>query len=642
MCGICGVYSTKSTPDRDRLLKMREIMRHRGPDDCGIFVNEEIGLAMRRLSVIDLYTGQQPMSNEDDSIVIVLNGEIYNYIELRNNSLKNKHQFKTKSDTEVILHLYEDYGPDCVKYLNGMFAFALWDKRKKLLMIARDPFGIKPLYYKSDPGNREFIFASEIKSILTYQRSRATLNVTALYDYLTFQYVLGEKTLFEGISKLMPGHYMLLSEERPEGKNVKYWDVENSYDFNRSEDDFADELCSLLEDSVRIQLRSDVPLGAHLSGGVDTGALTSIASGLLDGNGKSASGFKTFTAGFKEGGIYDDREFAGITSSFCKSDHIVAYPTADDFEREFTRLMWFLDEPVAAPGLFPQYFVSKLAKENVTVVLGGQGSDEMLGGYTRYLILYLEQALKKSIAGSSNYDLHIPLKDLLPNLPQLNKYQPLMSYFFKEGLFGEPDERYFRLILRNERIPELLSPEIQEMAKGYNPFDTFREIFNAVPEFELLNKVLYYEMKAWLPALLQVEDRMSMAWSLESRVPFLDTRIAELAFSMPSNIKFKGGITKYILRKALKGKLPESILWRQDKLGFPVPLKQWFKKELKPFLKDKMLNNTALNRNIFRKESIESQLSENQESEFDRTLWGMLCMETWFSIFLDGDGSFFD
>jgi len=642
MCGICGVHSTKLPPDRDRLLKMRDIIQYRGPDDCGIFMEDEIGLAMRRLSVIDLDTGHQPMSNEDDSIVIVMNGEIYNYIELRENGLRDRHQFKTKSDTEVILHLYEDHGPDCVKYLNGMFAFALWDKRKKILMIARDPFGIKPLYYKFNSDSREFLFASEIKSILKYQQSRASLNVTSLYDYLTFQYVLGEKTLFEGVSKLMPGHYMIISENEPAGRITKYWDVECNYDFNRSEDDFADELCSLLEDSVRLQLRSDVPLGAHLSGGVDTGALTSIASGMMEENGNSSGRLKTFTAGFKEGGIYDDHEFAGITSSFCKSDHFIAYPTADDFEREFTRLMWFLDEPVAAPGLFPQYFVSKLAKENVTVVLGGQGSDEMLGGYTRYLILYLEQALKKSIAGSSNYDLHIPLADLLPNLPQLNKYQPLMSHYFKEGLFGEPDERYFRLILRNENISELLSPEIREMAKGYDPFDSFREIFNAKPEFELLNKVLYFEIKAWLPALLQVEDRMSMAWSLESRVPFLDTRIAELAFSMPSNIKFKGGITKYILRKALKGKLPESILWRQDKLGFPVPLKQWFKNDLNSFLKDKMLNSTALNRNIFRKEKIEAQLSGNQESEFDRTLWGMLCMETWFSIFMDGDGSFLD
>ena len=410
----------------------------------------------------------------------------------------------------------------------------------------------------------------------------------------------------------------------------QYWDVSANYDFARTEDEFAVELAYLLEDSVRLQLRSDVPLGAHLSGGIDTGTITSIASNILNNK------VTTFTAGFTEGGIYDDNDWAEITSGHCNTNHMVTYPTAQDFEQLFSQLIWHLDEPVAAPGIFPQYCVSGLAKKNVTVVLGGQGSDELLGGYTRYLIIYLEQALKQSIFNNNN-SLHMSLTDLLPNLSQLKTYQPLMTYYLNDNLFGNPDSRYFRLVLRNERISELVSPEINKMAGGYSTFDTFREIFNKVPDFELLNKILYYEMKAWLPALLQVEDRMSMAWSLESRVPFLDTRIAELAFSMPSSVKFKGGITKYILRKAVDGKLPKEILWRTDKLGFPVPLKKWFQSELKPFLEGSLLSKASLNRNIFRKDVVQSVMQQN--GEFDRVLWGLLCMESWFSVFLDGKGN---
>ncbi len=626
MCGICGIYSADSPPDKERLIDMRDSMTHRGPDDCGLFIQNDIGLAMRRLSVIDLETGKQPMTNEDDSLVLVFNGEIYNYVELRNNSLKNRHSFRTKSDTEVIVHLYEDYGADCVKHLNGMFAFAIWDKKRKSLFLARDPFGIKPLYYTFN--GSQFIFASEIKSILKYTQHSPDLDVTSLYDYLSLQYVLGEKTLFKGVSKLLPGHSLMLKNGHPYIQ--QYWDVSANYDFAKTEDEFAEELAYLLEDSIRIQLRSDVPLGAHLSGGIDTGAITSIASNILSNK------ITTFTAGFTEGGIYDDNDWAEITSGHCKTNHMVTYPTAQDFEQLFSQLIWHLDEPVAAPGIFPQYCVSGLAKKNVTVVLGGQGSDELLGGYTRYLIIYLEQALKQSIFNNNN-SLHMSLTDLLPNLSQLKTYQPLMSYYLKDNLFGSPDSRYFRLVLRNERISELVSPEINKMAGGYSTFDTFSEIFNKVSDFELLNKILYYEMKAWLPALLQVEDRMSMAWSLESRVPFLDTRIAELAFSMPSNVKFKGGITKYILRKAIDGKLPKEILWRTDKLGFPVPLKKWFQSELKPFLEGSLLSEASLNRNIFRKDVIQSVMQQN--GEFDRTLWGLLCMESWFSVFLDGKGN---
>jgi len=620
MCGICGVCLKEERVNREKLLKMRDIMTYRGPDDKGLFVDDNIGLGHRRLNIIDLKTGHQPMTNEDGSIIIVYNGEIYNYIELKENYLKDKHTFKTKSDTEVIIHLYEDYGYDCVNMLNGMFAFAILDKRKNLLFLARDPFGIKPLYYKFKDG--DFLFASEIKAILEYENTKAEPDYKSIYDYLTFQYVLGEKTFFKGIRKLQPGHYIVFSEDRLNIK--KYWDVLESYDFSKNEEEFADELYTLLKDSVRIQLRSDVPLGAHLSGGIDTGAAVCLASNISDNT------IKTFTAGFEEGGIYDDTYFAKITSQFAGTDHYEIFPDYNDFISIFDKLMWHLDEPVAAPGLFPQYCVSKLASEKVKVVLGGQGSDETIGGYTRYYIIYLEQAIKEAIYKTNS--LHIPLEDLIKNLYQLKKYKPLLSFYFKENLFGEPDERYFRLIDRLEHKDELLTGDFLSEVKGYSSFEEYRKIFNKY-DFELLNKILYYELMAWLPALLQVEDRMSMACSLESRVPFLDKRIAELAFKIPSNIKFKNGITKYILRKSLNGKIPDEILWRTDKLGFPVPLKEWFDSVLRKFINDKLLSEKSLNRGIFKPDKIKGMIEG--EKKFDRSLWGMLCIESWFENFVD-------
>ncbi|MCP4723486.1 MAG: asparagine synthase (glutamine-hydrolyzing), partial [bacterium] len=572
MCGICGVRLKSAAVDEGRLVRMRDLLTYRGPDDEGLFIEENIGFGHRRLNIIDLDTGHQPMMNHDESVIIIYNGEIYNYIELREDLIKDGRKFRTKSDTEVIIQLYEKYGFDCVDMLNGMFAFAIWNKNKKHLFIARDHFGIKPLYYKINNG--DFIFASEIKAILEYEGTKAEPDYTAIYDYLTFQYVLEDKTFFKGIHKLLPAHYMVITED--DVKIEKYWEIKNKYDFAKSEEDFAGELYDLLRDSVRIQLRSDVPLGAHLSGGVDTGAAVCLSSALLDNK------IKTFTAGFEEGGIYDDTHFARITSKYAGTEHFERFPDHNDFLDLFDKLIWHLDEPVAAPGLFPQYEVSKLASQNVKVVLGGQGSDETLGGYTRYFIIYLEQALKESISGSNT--LHIPLQDIIKNLNQLKNYNPLLSFYFKENLFGEPDSRYFRLINRLENKDELVTKDFLNDVGDYSSFKTFSNIFNRYDDFELLNKILYFEMTAWLPALLQVEDRMSMACSLESRVPFLDKRIVELAFSMPSNIKFKDGATKYILRKALDGKMPKEILWRTDKLGFPVPIKEWSDSVLRTYI----------------------------------------------------------
>lgn len=625
MCGICGIYNLDKAPvDKGTLLKMRDIMIHRGTDDEGVILCDgNLGLGHRRLSIIDISpAGHQPFSNEDNSLWLVFNGCIYNYRELRYElELIGRHRFKSNSDTEVIIHAYEEWKEECLNRFNGMFAFAIYDLKKKRLFLARDPFGIKPLYYTKF-GNT-FVFASEIKSILQYNKIKV-LNLEAVADYLTFQYVLGDKTFFQGIKKLLPGHFMSIGPSNLVIK--KYWDITFNTDLNKPLDRFKDELLSLLRDSVRLQINSDVPLGAYLSGGIDTASIVCLASDFIN------HPIKTFTAAFQEGGIYNDTAYGRITSTFANTQHFEIFPNHSDFEVYLPKIIWYLDEPVAAPGVFGHYMVAKLASQEIKVVLGGQGADEMMGGYTRYYLLYLERLLRKNIIGNSEH-LTLKIEDLLPNLSQLKNYRQLVSDFFQDGLFGPVDERYFKLIKRSENLNSILTDKYIERLNGYSPFRSFQEMFNKNDNIELLDRVLLYEMKVWLPALLQVEDRMSMAFSLESRAPFLDRRIADLLFSMPAHIKFNGGRIKYILREALKGIIPEEVRCRQDKIGFPVPISQWLNGALKDFSRSLLLSKRSINRGIFKPEAVKEAVNNN--SEFNRELWGLICLETWFRVMMD-------
>lgn len=606
---------------------MAESLRHRGPDDEGFHVDGNLGLGHKRLSINDLSpSARQPMGNEDNAYWIVCNGEIYNHLELRQWLIARGHRFRSHSDTEVILHLYEEEGPECVHRLNGMFAFAIWNVKDRSLFVARDRFGVKPFYYTSSNGC--FLFASEIKALLQSGLIQPRLNRAALMDYLTFQYCLNGKTLFQDIYKLLPGHTLLVRSDGSLSIS-KYWDLDFSIDSGRTEGYFEHQLLRLLEDSVRLQLRADVPVGAHLSGGLDSSTIVCLASSLLE------TPIKAFSGGFKDASKYDETPFARIVAQHAGAEYHEVFPAAEDFVNEMPRLIYYMDEPAAGPGLFPQYFVSQLASRHVKVVLGGQGGDEAFGGYTRYLIAYLEQCLKGSIKAVQDNSMYVvTFESIVPNLHQLMGYEPLLSYFWKDGLFESEDRRYYRLIDRSNSTRELINEEFLFTKEAYDPYEAYRELFYSADCRSLINRMTWFDMKTLLPALLQVEDRMSMAASLESRVPLLDHRIVELVASMPPMIKYKGGQSKHIFRLAVRHILPPEIFNRTDKMGFPVPLSEWFRQDpVRDFVREVLHGEGARSRGFIRTDRIEGLL--DAEQAYGRGIWGLLCLELWMKTFLD-------
>jgi len=607
---------------------MARTLEHRGPDDEGFLVDGSFGLGHRRLSIIDLSSaGHQPMTNEDERYWIVHNGEIYNYQELRQGLVQRGHKLQLYSDTEVILHLYEEEGPDCVRKLNGMFAFCIWDARERTLFAARDHFGIKPFYYAYS--RKTFRFASEIKALFLDGEINAEYNPDGLADYLTFQFCLGSKTLFQNVEKLLPGHTLLV---KPNGdlRIQKYWDLDFGVDTNHTETFFEHQLLRLLEDSIRLQLRADVPIGAHLSGGLDSSTVVSLVSSLL------GTKIHTFSGGFREGEKYDETSYARLVAASIGAEYHDVFPTALDFANTLPTLVYHMDEPAAGPGLFPQYFVSKLASENVKVVLGGQGGDEIFGGYTRYLVAYLEECIRGGIDGTHEDEKYVVTFDsILENLPQLQGYQPMLQNFWKDGLFESPDQRYFRLVDRSRQIRQFVVPDVLSGSNGYSPFQAYLDLFNQGELGSYINKMTRFDMKTLLPALLHVEDRTSMAVSLESRVPILDYRIAELVASMPPGVKYKGGRSKYIFRKVVEHIVPKEILHRTDKMGFPVPLNEWYRQgPVRDFVHETLLSSTARQRGMFDIDQVKILL--DTERSYGRNIWGLLSLELWMQIFLDG------
>lgn len=627
MCGIVGLINkNQSKVSLNTLSSMASVLAHRGPDDEGHYIDGNVGLYHKRLSIIDLSSGHQPMVSENN--IIVFNGEIYNYIELRAELKKKGYCFKTSSDTEVILKMYEEYGPDFVKQLNGMFAILIYDKHKNRLMAARDHFGIKPLYYFFD--SERWIFASEIKAILQHPAVKAEPNFNHLQEYLTFQFLLDDSTLFNKIFKMVPGTYMLIDLYTGDFKTIKYWDPNFEIDLHHTEEFFISELRRLLEEAVKIQLRSDVPLGTYLSGGTDSSIVTLLASLNM------SSQIKTFTGAFKEGKEFDETAYSSEIANESGARPFVTYPSVEEFTDVLPDLIYYLDEPVAGPGLFPQFMVSKLASRNVKVVLGGQGGDEIYGGYARYIVAYLEQALKGAIFETNEEGEHIvSLKSILPNLPYIKQYVPMLKDFWKKETFEPMDMRYFRLIDRNGGAFYYYSDEFSRSYDKDMIFGRFQKLFNHPNTLSYFNKMTHFDMFASLPALLQVEDRMSMSVSIESRVPLLDHRLVELVASIPPAMKFKGAEMKYILKRAVKDLVPAKILDRKDKMGFPVPLHMWAKGKAKNFIKDILLTKASRERGIFDISKVEKLIES--ERPFGRQLWGMLCLELWFQTFIDTD-----
>jgi asparagine synthase (glutamine-hydrolysing) len=628
MCGIAGIINfTETAVDEALLRSMCESIAYRGPDDEGFLLDHNIGLGHKRLSIIDLASGHQPLCNEDESIWIVYNGEVYNYPELRMALIQKGHIFRTHSDTEVILHSYEEFGEDCVNKFNGMFAFVIYDSKKKKIFGARDRFGIKPLYYFID--NDKFLFGSEIKAILKHPEIRAEVNPDGIGDYLAFQFCLGNKTLFDNIFKILPGYSFSLSLKKPKSFKVKqYWDLKYPIDTYHTEDYFIDTLMRLIEDSVRIRLRSDVEIGAHLSGGLDSSTVVSVASTLLG----EETRLKTFTGGFRDYDGYDESGFATLVSKHNGTKHYEIFPTATDFVETLPKLIYYMDEPSAGPGLFPQYFVSKLASQKVKVVLGGQGGDEIFGGYARYLVAYLEQCIKGAIFETQEEGKHVvTLDSIVPNLSILQQYTPMLQDFWNTGLFDSMEKRYFRLIYRGSGYKDLICD--QYAINESRAFGEFQACFSHADTSSYFNKMGYFDMKASLPALLQVEDRTSMACSLESRLPLLDYRIVELMASVPPTIKYKGGMTKYLIKKAVRNVLPSEVLERKDKMGFPVPLSEWYQDKIHGFVHDTLLSDHARDRKMYNMKKLEDTLFT--EKKFGRGVWGMLCLELWYQQFID-------
>lgn len=628
MCGIFGIIRANARVYENELKAMGDVLAHRGPDDDGYFTDGSVGLGHKRLSIIDVTNGKQPMTNEDGSVWIVFNGCIYNYMELRQELVQRGHQIKTYSDTEVIIHAYEEYGKDCVNRFNGMFSFVIWDGKRKEIFAARDRFGVKPFYYTIQNGG--FIFASEIKSILVNQPSLRNVNPHGLQDYYVFQYSLGAKTLFKDILKLEPGYCLTMRvDEELKPSLTQYWDFNFQYDAYHTEDYFVDKVRFLLEDAVKIRLRSDVPVGAHLSGGLDSSAVACFAASLLDG-----MQLNTFTGGFKESTDYDESHYAKLVANRIKANYHEIFPTSSDFADSISDIVYYLDEPGAGPGVFPQYMVSKLAGKHVKVVLGGQGGDEIFAGYARYLVAYLEESLKGAIQETADRGNFVAtLSSIIPNLNLLNNYEPMLQHFFSKGLFGPQDERYFHLIDRSEGMKNLFNTESIFADRNYSVFEEYQNIFNRSNASSLLDKMLYHDVKASLPALLHVEDRTSMAASLESRLPLLDYRIIELVASIPPVIKFKGGKSKSILKQAVKNHVPTEIIERKDKMGFPVPLNEWYQRDLHGFIKEILLDPRTERRGLYNLKEVEKTLSS--QSKFSRVLWGLLCLELWFRKFID-------
>jgi asparagine synthase (glutamine-hydrolysing) len=631
MCGIAGIVNLKfrQVPGLESSLEvMNTLQAHRGPDGHRIWSHAagHTGFAHRRLSIIDIESGAQPMTNEGGN-TICYNGEIYNYIELRKEL--NGYAFKTSSDTEVILAAYEKWGEDCVNHLRGMFSFAIWDEKKGQVFCARDRFGIKPFYY-AQVGD-VFYFASEAKTILPFLPSIQT-NIRALKEYLFFQLCIGENTLFEGVRELPPAHRIRIKNNASHIE--RYWEVYYNLDFDHTGKYFEEKLQELIYDSVRVHTRSDVPIGSYVSGGIDSGIIASVARHFS----KPGEEQLGFTGKFTYGEQYDESFYARKLAEKANMKLYEVDITSQDFVDSIRKVIYHLDYPVAGPGSFPQYHVSKLAAKHRKVLLGGQGGDEIFGGYTRYLIAYFEQCIKGAIDNTlTSGQFVVTYESIIPNLVSLKNYKPLLKEFFREGLFQPIDERYFRLI---NRAPDLKGEIRWEELGDSSPFDTFSGVFNGnnVGKESYFDKMTHFDFKTLLPALLQVEDRMSMAHGLESRVPFLDHPLVEFAATMPADVKFKDGTLKKVLTNSMKAELPKEILDRKDKMGFPVPLNDWMKKELKEFIFDIFASQSAKDRPFFNNTEILKGL--NVESQFGRKIWGLLSLELWHQEFHDKSANF--
>jgi asparagine synthase (glutamine-hydrolysing) len=631
MCGICGILFPNSARrvERETLAAMNAQIVHRGPDDDGFFLDRNVGLAMRRLSIIDIRTGQQPISNEDESLWIVYNGEIYNHRQLRSQLEARGHRYRTKSDTETIVHLYEEYGRQCVRHLRGMFAFAIWDRRSRRLFIARDRLGIKPLYYFYN--GSKFLFASEIKAILAYPGVTPEFNHNALAEYLAFGYIAGEETMFKGIRKLLPGNTLEIGETG-EIKIERYWDLST-----RGESDgrplthYIKSYRQLLEECVTSHLMSEVPLGVFLSGGLDSSVVAALTSKIR------GEQIETFSVGYGEE-AYSELPYAREVARHIGSRHHEVRLSREEFFDSLPKLIWHEDEPIVWPSSVSLYFVARLARERVTVVLTGEGSDETLAGYSRYAWTLLNFRMDRVYRSLTPSGLRRLVRQVISTGPLgASLFRKLEHTFLVRDGASWPsfyfDNFYSAFSLADEA--ELLTPQAHESAG-----DAYRESMRHWEHAsgDLLHRLLYTDIKTYLVELLMKQDQMSMVASIESRVPFLDHVLVEFAATIPAEFLVKGLSGKHILKAAVPDLLPESIIYRQ-KMGFPTPWAYWLSGPQLDELETMLLEQRTLARGLFQREVVQRLFGEHRARHRDHgnRIWRLLNLETWMRVFLDGE-----
>src|SRR6267378_191315 len=633
MCGINGIaFSSRSrrTVDAAVLKRMRDVITHRGPDDEGIFIDGPIGLGHRRLSIVDVASGHQPMTNEDGTLHITYNGEIYNHADYRPQLEARGHVYRTHCDTETILHLYEEHGADCVRHLRGMFAFAIWDQNRRELFIARDRLGVKPLYYfQADDGS--LYFGSEIKTLFAAGALKPEINFAALPDYLANHATSGEETLFVGIKRLLPGHTLRWCDGRVEIS--RYWDVSFAKDeqATRSDQDYVDEWSELFRRAVRLRLMADVPLGMFLSGGIDSSAIAAVMSGMV------SEPIKTFSVAFKEREA-NELEYARLIATAYKTNHHEIVVSPEEFFGALPKLVWHEDEPLAHPSSVALYFVSKLAAQHVKVVLTGEGSDELLAGYARYRKTIYNLALGARYHSLMPGAIRTAVRNSIDGLPTGSKVrQKLVRTFL--SLQPDIESIYFDnfAVFPRAMQNELLTPETRARTGALDPYAGVCSLLEKTDAQSPLDRLLYADIKTYLHELLMKQDQMSMAASVESRVPFLDHKLVEFTSGLPERMKLRGWTTKYVLRKAMKGVLPEAILSR-PKMGFPVPIGKWFRGPYRSIINEYVLSERALSRGIFERDFVRTVVNRHDAGEdHSERLWALVNFEMWQRQFIDGE-----
>ena len=625
MCGICGIYNLDGRPvERDLLAGMNATMVHRGPDDEGYYVEANIGLGHRRLSIIDLSTGQQPIFNEDKTKVIVFNGEIYNFLDLKDQLEKEGHCFETKTDTEVILHGYEQWGTDCVSRLRGMFAFAIWDKKEKCLFLARDRLGKKPLYYFYD--GKKILFASELKAVLQDGSVNREVDPQALSDYLSFGYVPAPKTIFKGISKLLPGHILLYKNS--DLLLRKYWDLRFNPRHDVPVEQFCDAIVETLRESVRMRLISDVPLGAFLSGGIDSSAIVGLMSAL------KKDPVVTNSIGFSEK-EFSELEYARATANYFETDHR-EYVVSPDAIEVVKKLSWHFDEPFADSSSIPTYYVSKMTRQNVTVALSGDGGDENFGGYRRYYFDRLENRIRDVLPQPIRRYLVGSIARLYPKadwLPQMFRAKTLLTNVSKDPIDGYFNSMSLFLPPMKEKV---MSGDLKVNLKGYDSAGVFRDYYDHAGIADPLSRIQYVDFKTYLvDDILTKVDRASMANSLEVRVPMLDHVFVELVAQIPSNLKLNGRTSKYIFKMALKEMLPNEIMKRK-KMGFVIPVGKWLRNEIREMAEESLFSGMNNGDNLFDRNYVKWLWKQHLSGmrDFTQPLWTLLTFDLWAERFL--------